>query len=113
MTETREFAVDAAVSPSGVGGSHVDDEPADLCSGGRPPWSAGGLGPVARDATSVPAEQGVGGDDPTDAQSAGERCCYSAKQAAVLVVDKGAALLALEDGELVAEHDDLEVFRTS
>jgi hypothetical protein len=65
---------------------------------------------VAGDSLPVPAQQSVGGDQPTGASEAGERGCDGAEQASVVVVELGSGALALQDGELVAEHDDLEVF---
>ncbi len=68
------------------------------------------LGPVGGDAFAVPAQQRVGCDDPVVAESAGERCCDRAEQAAVVVVEVGPVDLSAQDGELVAKHDVLEVF---
>jgi hypothetical protein len=64
VAESEEFSVDASVAPRRVLGRPAENQAADL-GGGR--WSSprpGGLGPAAGDAASVPAQQGVGGDDP-------------------------------------------------
>jgi len=68
---------------------------------------------LAGDSASVPAEKGVGGDDPTGTQLAGERGCDGAEQGSVFVVEVGSAGLAPEDAQLMAEHDDLEVLGAS
>ena len=63
---------------------------------------------MAGDAATVPSEQGVGGDDPACSSWAGECGGDGAEQGAVGVVECGLVDLAAWDGELVAEHDDLE-----
>ena len=67
------------------------------------------LGPVTGDSLPVPAQQSVGGDQPAGASGAGERGCDGSEQASVVVVELGSGALALQDSELVAEHEDLEV----
>lgn len=54
-----------------------------------------------------------GGDDPTDTELTGERGRDRAEHRSVFVVELGSAVLAFEDGELVAEHNDLEVLGVS
>ncbi len=102
MSEAAEFAVDAAVAPCRVLPRHLQDEPAQLgrCRG-PPGWSVR-LGPVAGDASAVPAQQGVGCDEPTGSSGAGERGCYRAEQRPVVVAEVGPIDLALKHGELVA-----------
>ncbi len=63
---------------------------------------------MAGDASSVPSQEGVGGDDPTGSSWAGERGGDGAEQSPIIVVDSGSAELSAQHGELVAEHDDLE-----
>ena len=75
--------------------------------------SSRGMCPASGDAFAVPSEEGVGGDDPAGSPWAGECGCDRAEHSSVVVVEVGSAVLALEDGELVAEDDDLEVFRVS
>jgi hypothetical protein len=64
---------------------------------------------VSGDSSAVPAEQRVGGDDPAGASWAGERGGDGTEQGPITVVDFESVDLAADDGELVAEHDDLEV----
>ena len=64
VAEAREFAVDASVAPGRVLGGEAKHESAELDRGGWSSWSSSGLGPVAGDALAVPAQQGVGGDEP-------------------------------------------------
>ena len=65
------------------------------------------------DASAVPAQQRLGCDDPALAEAAGERGCDGAEQVAVVIVEWGPVDLSAEHLELVAKHDDLEVFRAS
>jgi hypothetical protein len=64
---------------------------------------------VPGNAAAVPAQQGVGGDEPASTPGAGERGCDGAEQAAVIVVQVGAVGLAAQHCELVAKGHDLEV----
>lgn len=64
-------------------------------------------------AGSVPAQQGLGCDDPAVAESAGECGGDGAEQGAVVVVEFGSVDLSSQHLELVAEHDDLEVLGTA
>ena len=109
VTKTAEFAVEAAVSPSWVLGSEVDDEMPDLGIGGRPPRGAGWLGPVSGDASAVPAKEGVGCDEPAVAAWPGECLGDGAEQRPVVIVQRGPVRLAAEYSESVAQDDDLEV----
>ena len=113
MAEVGEFALDAPVAPGRIVGGHADDQFADLGGGGWPPWWPVGLGPVSCDPASVPSKQGLGGDEPTDTSRAGERRGDGAEQCPVIVGQLRLFGLASQDGELVAEHDDLEVLRTA
>jgi hypothetical protein len=64
---------------------------------------------VAGDAPSLPAQKGVGGDDPARSSWAGERGGDRAQDGPVVIADCGPVDLSAEDAELVAEHDELEV----
>ena len=109
VAETDEFAVDAAVAPGRVLGRHVDDEAPDLGVGGRPTSRLGWLGPVPGDASAVPAQQRVGGDEPSVAARPGERLSDGAEQRPVVIGQRGPARLAAQHDQLVAQDDDLEV----
>ena len=110
MAEADEFAVDAPVAPGRVLGGEAHDQSAELDRRLVVVRVARvGLGPVAGDASAVPAQQRVGCDDPAVAAWAGERGGDRAEQGPVVVVERGSVDLAAEDGELVAQHDDLEV----
>ena len=114
VAEADEFAVDPSVAPCRVLGRETHDQSAQLDSGW---WSArtssGRLGPVPGDALAVPAQQGFGCHDPALAQSAGECRGDRPEKRPVVVVDGWPVDLAAKYLELVAKHDDLEVFRAS
>ena len=110
VPEAYEFAVDASVAPGGVLGGEVDDELSELGCDGWSSRSSRGLCPAARDTSPVPSQEGIGGDDPAGSSSAGERCRDGAEQGPVLVVEVGSVDLSAEDAELVAHHDEFEVF---
>jgi hypothetical protein len=102
VTEDVEFSRYSSVAPGRVVGGHVDDESADLDRGGWPSGSSGGLGPVAVDSLPVPAQQGVGGDEPTGASRAGECLGDRAKHGPVVVVEFGPVVLSAQHDQLVA-----------
>ena len=52
-----------------------------------------GAGSMTGDAVTVPAEEGVGCDDPAVSILAGERCCDRAEQGPIIVVNGGSAVL--------------------
>jgi hypothetical protein len=66
------------------------------------------LDPVAGDAASVPAQQGLRCDDPAIPEPAGERG-DRAEERPVRVGDRWSVDLSSQHLELVAEHDDLKV----
>ena len=110
VAEACEFAVDASVAPGRVLGGEADDESSEFDRCWWSSWSSVGLGLVASHSAPVPSEEGVGGDEPAGSTRPGECGCDGAEQDAVVVGDLGSADLATQDGELMAEDDDLEVF---
>ncbi len=73
VAQASEFAVDAAVAPGRVVAGEAKDELAELGGAGLSSGWPGWLGPVPGDAAAVPAQQGVGGDEPASTPGAGER----------------------------------------
>jgi hypothetical protein len=66
MAEACEFAVYAPIAPRRVLGRHLHHEPANLHSGGwSSRWTRRGVGPAARNATTMPSQQRVGSDHPS------------------------------------------------
>ncbi len=57
---------------------------------------------MAGDESSVPSQEGVGGDDPASSVWAGERGGDGAEQGPIIVVDFGSVDLSAEDADFVA-----------
>ena len=98
VSEADELAVDASVSPRWVLGGEAQDQPAKLdgrwWSTGRPAWQ---MGPMPGDASAVPAQQRVGGDDPALAEPVGECCGDHGAQGSVVVVDELDQVVVIAD----------------
>ena len=61
----------------------------------------------------MPSQQRLGSDEPAGSTGTGERGCDRTEQGPVVVVEFGSVDLAAQDGELMAEDDDLEVLGTA
>ena len=113
VAETGEFAGDAAVTPGGVVGGHVDDEVTQLHRSAGPPGRPAGLGPTAGDSASVPTQQGIWRDEPGNSPPSGQGRRDRTQQRPVLIDERWPVVLPARDCELVAKHDDLEDLRAS
>jgi hypothetical protein len=102
VTDAAEFARDSSIAPGGFVGGHLDDESADLAGCGWTTGSSGGLGPVAGDSLPVPAQQGVGGDEPSGASRPRERVGDCAEQSPIAVIELWSIFLSAQHRELVA-----------
>lgn len=81
--------------PRSCSGTHISQEVrGGSRDSGWPSRPAGGLGPVAGDAASMPSQQSSGGDDPAGSSVPGERGCDGVKQGPATVVDRGSVDLA-------------------
>ena len=87
MAEPDDFAVDAPVALGRVLRCQPENEPPYFGRGGWSAGSSGGLCPVAGDASSVPAQEGVGGDEPAGSLWTRECSCDRAEQGPVIVVE--------------------------
>jgi hypothetical protein len=65
---------------------------------------------VPGDASAVPAQEGVGCDEPSLAVWPGECLGDGAEQRPIIIGERRPLVLAAEYGELVAQDDDLDVF---
>ena len=110
MVELLQLTLDAAVAPAGVVGGHAEDEGADRPHQAGSPDALAGVGPLRGDQLTVPAQDGVGGDDAGDltqqlaAEGVAPRC-----ESAPLVIRQSktlAAHLLLEDAVLLDEVGD-------
>jgi len=110
VAEVCEFAVDTSVAPGRVLAGKAEDESSDLDFRWWSTWSSVGLCPVASNASSVPTQECVWGDEPAVSSWPRERGSDDAEQDPVVIVNRGTVVLSAENSELVTEHDDLEVF---
>ena len=113
VTETSKLAGDAAVAPGGVVGGHLDDETTQLHRSAGPPGRPAGLSPVAGHSASVPTQQGLWCDEPASSPPSRQGRRDRTQQGPVLIGERWPVGLSAQDCELVAEHDDLKVFRAS
>ena len=113
VTEANEFAGNAALAPRRVAGSHLDDETTQLHRGAGPAGRPAGLGPVAGDSPSVPTQQRLWCDEPASSLRSRQGRRNSAQQGPVLVGEGWTVVQAVQHCELVTQHDDLKVLRTS
>jgi hypothetical protein len=109
VVESDELAVDASVAPGGVLAGHLEYQRADRLWGGWAAWLSSRVGPAAGDELGVPAQQGSRGDEPNPAQRGGEQSAQRAEDGAVDPVHRRAGVASTQDGDLVTEHQDLDV----
>ena len=109
VAEADQFAVYAAVAPGGVLGCQAEDQGADRRVDG---WSAAvgmGVGQVAGDQLAVPAKQGSRGDEERRPTRPGEQAGQGCQDDPVGGLQVGAVDLAMQDRDLVAQHQQLHV----
>ena len=109
VVESDELAVDASVAPGGVLAGHLEYQRADRLWGGWAAWLSSRVGPAVGDELGVPAQQGSRGDEPNPAQRGGEQSAQRAEDGAVDPVHRRAGVASTQDGDLVPEHQDLDV----
>ncbi len=111
MPETCQLAADPPVSPGRVVAGHLQREPADRRPGTRPSRCPPRIGPAAPDQLGVPAQKRSRGDDQGQlaAVHGGQRPGKGGQDRPVGPGQPGRSDLALQDGELVAQHQDLGV----
>jgi len=110
MAEPGDLAVHAAVSPGRVLPCQAQDQVADLLAGRR---SAGltRVRPLALDEAAVPGEQRARRDQPVAAQPGRQQAGQRGQDRPVGPVEPGLGDLAAQDGDFVAEDQDLGVLR--
>jgi hypothetical protein len=104
-----EFASDALVAPPRVLPGQADDQVLDLLVQRRPAGLAVRVGPGDGDQPSVPAQQCVGLHEQARPMGSGQRPADRGEQGPISRLQPGAWGLATEDGELVAQDQDLQV----
>ena len=102
MTETDQFAVDAAISPRRVVGRHLDHKSAQRYGCGWTSWWSVRLGPVTCDSTAMPTQEGVGCYQPACPSRWRHGLSDRAEQAPIIIGDHGPGIASTEHDKLVA-----------
>jgi len=105
----QEFALEALVAPARVLGGQTDDQLLHLLIQRRPACLAMRVGPRAGDQAAMPAPQGVRGDQEARPAVAWQDAADCGEQGAVGGFQPGSWELASQDGELLAQDQDLQV----
>jgi hypothetical protein len=108
--EVQQLALDGLVAPAGVVGGEADDQQLHVLVESRPAGVAVRVGPGAGDEAPVPAQQRVGLDQEAGPDRPGQHAADRGQQRPVSRLEPGSWDLAVKDGELVAQHQDLQVF---
>jgi hypothetical protein len=109
VAEADGVAVDASVSPGGVLGGQAEDQGAQAGGDGGSTGSGRLRGPAAGDQLAVPALDGGRGDEQTVASAGGEQSGERGDEGAVGPRRPRAWRASLENGELVAQDQDLDL----
>jgi hypothetical protein len=109
MAEADQLALDSSVAPAGILAGHPQHQRSDRRRGGWSAWSSVRVGPAAGDELGVPAQQGSGRHQPQLAQRGGQQPAQCAKHGAVGPGQRWAGVGAAQHGDLVTQHQDLDV----
>jgi hypothetical protein len=109
VAESEKFALDAPVAPGRVLASHPQHQGPDRLWGGWAAWLASWVCPAVGDEVGVPAQQGSGRDEPEPAQLGGQQFAQRAEDGAVDPGQGRAWVVSAQYGDLVSEHQDLDV----
>jgi hypothetical protein len=107
--EALEFALNALVAPAGVLPGQADDQLLHVLVQRGSAGLVVRVGPGAGDQASVPAQQRLGRDEEARPAGSGQRAAGRSQQRPVGGLQLGSWCLAAEHGELVAQHQDLQV----
>ena len=109
VAESDELALDASVAPGRVLAGHPQYQGPDRLRGGWAARLASRVGPAAGDEAGVPAQQGSRRHQPQPAQLRGQQPAQRAEERAVDPAQRRAWVVSAQHGNLVAEHQDLDV----
>ena len=102
--------MEALVAPTGVLGGQADNQLLQVPVEWWSSWLAVRIGPGAGDQSPVPAQQRLRVDQEAGPAGSGQRAADGGEQGSVGGLQPGSWELAAEDGELVAQDEDLQVF---
>jgi hypothetical protein len=109
VAESDQLAVDAAVAPGRVLAGHPQHQGPDRLWGGWAAWLASRAGPAAGDELGVPAQHRPGGHESQPTQTRGQQPAECAEDGAVDPGHGRARVVTAQYGDLVSEHQDLDV----
>jgi len=101
--------LDALVAPAWVLLGQANDQPLDVLIERRSPCSGVRVGPGASDQAAVPAQQGLRLDEEARPAGLREHAADRGEQGPVGGLQPEACDVAVEHGQLVAQHQDLKV----
>jgi hypothetical protein len=102
-----QLTVDPAITPGSVLPRQVEDDGDGADGNARSPRAVG-IGPPTPDQVSVPTEQRLGLDEEPSPMPAVKKPAQSGEQRPIWWSKCRADDLATQNGQLVAEHDDLD-----
>jgi hypothetical protein len=109
VAEADQLTVNASVAPAGILAGHPQHQCPDGLWGGWAARSLGWVGPAAGNEVGVPAQQSPRRDKPQPAQVRGQQLAQRAEKRSVDPGHRGARIASSKYGDLVAEHQDLDV----
>ena len=107
--EPEQLALDALVAPAWILPRQADDQLLQLLVKWRSPGSAVRVGPGAGDEPPVPAQQRLRPDEKARPAGSGQRTADRGEHRTVDRSEPGSWGLAAQHGQLVTEHQDLQV----
>lgn len=108
MAELEELTLDALVSPAVVFAGEPLNERGDLGADGRAPRPVR-IGPFPGDQAAVPPEYGAGRDQPVHPQASGQEPDQPGEDRTVGPVQPESGTSAAQHGDLVPQHEQLDV----
>ena len=108
VAELEELALDPLVSPAVVLGGESPDERGDLGADRRPARPVR-ISPLPRDQAAMPPEHGAGCDQPVHPQPSGQEADQRGEHRAVRPVQSWPWMGAAQHGDLVPQHQQLDV----
>jgi hypothetical protein len=104
-----ELALDALVAPARVLSGKADDQLLDVLIERWTPTPAAGIGPGVGDQAAVPAQHGLGGDQEAGPVGSWQHAADRGEHGSIGRLQPRSMDLAAQHGELMAQHQDLEV----
>jgi hypothetical protein len=108
VAESDKFSMHAALSPGGISMAR-HGQGADAGGDGRAACPPGRGGPLSADELTVPAQDRRRGDQESAAATSGEQSGEYGDHGAVAPVEPRSWCASLQDGQLMAQNEDLDL----